>query len=76
MGGCERHCDVRQLLISTLGYASDHDLVRGEPSVGVEPKESFLRLWPFSPDKCMVKGSFGIALEKQPNAATVLGVRN
>jgi hypothetical protein len=68
----------------TLGYVSDRDPVRGEPSVGVEPKgstlslycnppvqysplllESFLRLRLFSPDECMAKGSFGIALEKQ-----------
>ena len=76
MGGGEPHRDVRQLLISTLGYASDHDPVQGEPSVGVEPKESFLHLRLFSPDECMAKGSFGIALEKQRNAATVLGVHN
>jgi hypothetical protein len=50
--------------------------VQGEPSVGVEPKESFLRLQLFSPDESMAKGSFGIALVKQWNAATVLGVRN
>jgi hypothetical protein len=38
--------------------------------------ESFLRLRLFSLDECMAKGSFGIALEKQRNAATVLGVRD
>ncbi len=41
--------------------------------------ESFLHLWLFSPDECMVIGLLWIALEKQRgnwNAATVLGVRD